>query len=192
MLRRTPPARPAAACSPDAYVSIRQHTLAYVSECPAGSRAHAADQMCRMVAYLGTSRHALKEAISPPSERDWAILQLQPPTSACRPTLSYKHESTPHTSAYVSIRQHTSAYVSIRQHTLARRMHMSAYVRRPTESYEYECTPHASAYVSIRQLARCIRQHTPAGQKCRMSMNAHCPQAAYVSIRQHSSAYVCV
>jgi hypothetical protein len=40
-----------------------------------------------------------------------------------------------HTSAYVSIRQHTSAYVSIRQHT-------SAYV---------SIRQHTSAYVSIRK-----------------------------------------
>jgi len=82
------------------------------------------------------------------------------------------------------IRQHTSANVSSPDA-------YAAYVSRPNESYEYECTPHTSAYVSIRQLARCIRQHTSAGQMCRMSMNAHRPQAAYVSIRQHTYEYEC-
>jgi hypothetical protein len=92
-----------------------------------------------------------------------------------------------HTSAYVSIRQHTSAYVSIRQHT-------SAYV---------SIRQHTSAYVS----RGAIRQHTFSLEEAlKCSSTCHCvlrsasaPESCvgiclhtYVSIRQHTSAYVSI
>jgi hypothetical protein len=123
-----------------------------------------------------------------------------------------------HSPAYVSIRQHTSAYVSIRQHTSAyvsekghyclchTRLHISAYV---------SIRQHPSASVSIRQCKRppLPLSHSPGNTESSLPTHRanaassgqfrpppprgdtpnpppHLHTSAYVSIRQHTSAYV--
>jgi hypothetical protein len=68
------------------------------------------------------------------------------------------HNTTEHTSAYVSIRQHTSAYVSIRQHTPADVRHnnidvSSYYLDMCVLILVYMC-PHARTHVSVVQAQR--------------------------------------
>jgi hypothetical protein len=124
-----------------------------------------------------------------------------------------------HTSAYVSIcqhastcvsmRQHTSAYGIIRTHTLAyvsMRQHASAYVIIRTHTYAYvsirQHTSAASASHSISRppllLLHVLFQNRTVserprgwrGRKRRAERLRVCGAGAYVSIRQHTSAYV--
>jgi predicted metal-dependent hydrolase len=76
--------------------------------------------------------------------------------------------------AYVSIRQHTSAYVSIRQHT-------SAYVSiTAVELYENVANHARREYAAAHDVVPLLRPLLPN--------SVH--TSAYVSIRQHTSAYV--
>jgi len=125
--------------------------------------------------------------------------------------LAHLLTATRHTSAYVSIRQHTSAYVSILQHKSAYvgiRQHTSAYVsiRQHTSTY-VSIRQHKSAHVSIPALHRPLASSSLAAypvlhlvESALQVTEAHDaagdlrapPRSAYVSIRQHTSAYVCV
>jgi hypothetical protein len=114
-----------------------------------------------------------------------------------------------HMSAYISIRQHTSAYVSIRQHAnVSIRQHTSAYIF-PSflcRTKARNSPANTSAYVSIRQQyvthtsARRQHTHMSAHSYAARKRGTHhraCPQASapchpYVSIRQHTSAYVSI
>jgi hypothetical protein len=109
-----------------------------------------------------------------------------------------------HTSAYVGVRQHMSAYVSIRQHTF-----VSGSTRVPSRAAAATPPPHpapssppltlpSSSFEHRRPMRRrdvhtsayvSIRQHTSA-YLCRGGGDAH--TSAYVSIRQHTSAYVSI
>jgi hypothetical protein len=90
-----------------AYVSIRQHTSAYVE-------ASAAPRYPVAPAPYACIRSAYVQACI------WHTFSIR---AAIRSAYVQSYvRIRQHTSAYVSIRQHTSAYVSIRQHT-------SAYVR---------------------------------------------------------------
>jgi hypothetical protein len=122
-----------------AYVSIRLHTSAYVTDCLFCSL-----RRFSLIAATCTGASATGCPVSIARRRSCSNL---------------------HTSAYVSIRQHTSAYVSIRQNT---RPHTSAYVsttclarHRPTDSMAPAilCGMHSTApptaFVYV-----CIRQHT--------------------------------
>jgi hypothetical protein len=121
-----------------AYVSIRQHTPAYVSctpvrgiwrVCASYSRARE-ELVCQRSVPLAASEHSRRTETTGPPPAYVSIRQ--------------------HPSAYVSIRQHSSAFVSIRQHTT------SAYVCIRLHTSAYVCIRlHSSAYV-------CIRQHTYA------------------------------
>jgi hypothetical protein len=98
-----------------AYVSIRQHTSAYVSIrhiLASTSTPVYANRWCteHTSAHVSTRQHTS------------AYVSIRQPTSADvsrRQHTSADVSKRQHTSAYVSIRQHTSAYVSIRQHTSA-------------------------------------------------------------------------
>jgi hypothetical protein len=79
-----------------AYVSIRQHTLAYV--CIRRLVATRASVPPHAPAYVSIRQHTLA----------YVCIRRLVATPASVP---------PHAPAYVSIRQHTSAYVSIRVHT---------------------------------------------------------------------------
>jgi hypothetical protein len=82
------------------YVSIRQHTSAYVS-------IRGAEGYLSIVPYVSIRQHTS------------AYVSIRQRTSAYgAPKATYQQCLT---SAYVSIRQHTSAYVSVRQHTGRRR-----------------------------------------------------------------------
>ena len=119
--------------------------------------------------------------------------------------------------AFVGIRQHTSAYVSIRQHTS-----WNALSPAPTSCARSvgSIRQHTSAYVSIRKRMRlpargarrkdgrhCVRMPPPRLHTHRRSLRRplplhtrflhHCfccslPSVVYVSIRQHTSAYVSI
>jgi hypothetical protein len=78
-----------------------------------------------------------------------------------------------HTSACVSIRQHTSAYVSIRQHTPRAQEPVRALV--------------------VQYLSLVVKYLSQPSSRISEEYAAHTPCAhtsAYVSIRQHTSAYV--
>jgi hypothetical protein len=174
-----------------AYVSIRQHTPAYVSmhTCGGGGRStgRLASRGVARREHAGSREKSRRaSALSPRAAthlHTTAYVSIRQHTSAeesrrasalsprCYPPADGRIRQ--HMSAYVSIRQHTSAYVSRRQHT-------SAYV---------SIRQHASAYVSIRQHASAyvsIRQHTSAYVSKRTC------GPAYVSIRQHTSASVSI
>jgi hypothetical protein len=114
-----------------------------------------------------------------------------------------------HTSAYVSRRPHTSAYVSKRQHTCFEGQeridlgaHTSAYVSiRQHTCFEGQERVELSAQRLAQQLQlhiyctyiSCIQLYTlhPAREVLKaivLTLNQHA--SAYVSIRQHTSAYV--
>jgi hypothetical protein len=78
--------------------------------------------------------------------------------------------------AYVSIRQHTSAYCSIRQHTVA---HVS---RRVAYAHCIQTYIHTYIYIYI---------HVQIAAQCTHLLLSPPPStSAYVSIRQHTSAYL--
>ena len=87
--------------------------------------------------------------------------------------------------AYVSIRQHTSAYVSIRQHTSAnapRHRRQESFERREQAALVF-----AILYQQLRQyLYFCTEGRTASREESLSSTTS----IAYVSIRQHTSAYV--
>jgi hypothetical protein len=93
-----------------AYVSLRQHTSAYVS-----MLRDLLYGLCRWLAGTCTRQHTSAHVSS---------VSIRQHTSAY--VSIRQHTSRQHTSAYVSIRQHTSAYVSIRHVSI--RQHTSAYV----------------------------------------------------------------
>ncbi len=111
-----------------AYVSIRQHTSAYVRRRRRGS----SFGCLHTSAYISIRQHTS------------AYVSIRQHTSAY---VSIRQ----HTSAYVSMRQHTSAYVSIRQHTSAYvsiRPHIIAV--RQGELFGVPATP-ASVFVRFNQ-----------------------------------------
>jgi hypothetical protein len=90
-----------------------------------------------------------------------------------------------HTSAYVSIRQHTSAYVSIRQSPCtSRRGGRRSRVRRGVGRGLRHLPPPCSCEIGRRRVA----DRVPAVAARQM----HRLPVAYVSIRQHTSAYVSI
>jgi hypothetical protein len=100
-----------------AYVSIRQHTSAYVSSVDAAGTRQCLVQHLHTSAYVSIRQHtSAYVSISQLSRSGREVSSVPCPAPVCRQ----------HTSAYVSIRQHTSAYVSIqayvsiRQHTYLR------------------------------------------------------------------------
>jgi hypothetical protein len=141
------------------YVSIRQHTSAYVRK---GLDANWHAPAAYVSVYVSIRQHTSAYA---------SIRQHTPAFASIRQ----------HTSAYVSTRQHTPAYaiayVCIRQHTCANwhaplAARLVARIRQHTSAY-VSIRQHTSAYVSIRttgctpcgsprELAcsTCIRQHT--------------------------------
>ncbi len=117
-----------------AYVSIRQHTSAYVSRGTSALDEHRGERYARrlMVRDDGT-----------PHVFGCRCLILRDAAPVLRQ----------HTSAYVSIRQHTSAYVCIRQQSLILRDAapvLAHNVRQRTSAY-VSIRQNMSAYVSIRQ-----------------------------------------
>ena len=185
------------------YVSIRQHTSAYVSR---------RQQTCDGGGVWGHQSALCGERFCPVmlkkrSGRMSAYVSIRQHTSACV-------QIRQHTSKYVSIRQHTSAYVQIRQH-------MPAYLRIRQQTSAYvSIRQHTSAYVSIRRythlgevrlllfsfrgvFAHVLSFSSPPSSlslKTRtlrqLSSWLHVPHrhdlhtSAYVSIRQHTSTYV--
>jgi pantothenate kinase len=94
-----------------AYVSIRQHTSAYVSivEAPTCSpETYDSSLLLLLPAYVSIRQHTS------------AYVSIRQHTSAYVRTPPYSH-SCLNMSAYVSIRQHTSAYVSITTHAATTR-----------------------------------------------------------------------
>jgi hypothetical protein len=101
-----------------AYVSIRQHTSAYVSQkrsssvtassCASPRAAYVSMRLQHTSAYVSIRQHTSAKSAAAAWQRPHAPVRAQ-------------HSSfiRQHTSAYVSIRQHTSAYISIRQNTPA-------------------------------------------------------------------------
>ena len=145
-----------------AYVSIRQHTSACVS--------------IRQISYEGM-----------PGEDTAGCMPLTSQPVSIRPLRQ-------HTSAYVSIRQHTPAYVCIRLHRCM-----------PATSQPVSIRQHTSAYVSTRQhMSACVHACYFPADGARAGMPADITQERhvaylharclhlYVSIRQHTSAYVSV
>jgi hypothetical protein len=146
-----------------AYVSIRQHTSAYVcthlEQGVAAAAAAACVDCCPWInprcyrcqhtsAYVSIQQHTSARTLS----KAWRRPRLLPASTAARGLI---HDAIAvsirqHTSACVSIRQHTSAYVSIRQHT-------SAYgsIRQHTAA-DVSIRQQTSAYVSIRVSCRGI------------------------------------
>jgi hypothetical protein len=113
------------------YVSIRQHTSAYVS--------------IREDIYHTSAYVRIREDIYQPTLSVWSSEEQRRAVAVCTCIRQ-------HTSAHVSIRQHTSAYVRTRQHTAYVSISATAeslcliYVR---------MRPHTSAYVSIAK-SRCL------------------------------------
>jgi hypothetical protein len=101
-----------------------------------------------------------------------------------------------HTPAYVSIRQHTSAYVSIRQHASAYvSMHLPAQMAMvqtppscPVSTFLHtsvsRSTPPPSTTIILCH-TRMLASNEP--EKTRIRQHT----SAYVSMRQHASAYLC-
>ncbi len=152
-----------------AYVSIRQHTSAYVS---IRSNLISSPLPTVKVPYIRQHTYISQDTSAYVSIRQHtpAYVSIRQHTSAygrisspmlhmCRHTVI--HVSSYYKSAYVSIRQHTSAYVSIRQHTVV--SHRQCYVG--VVILPYMC-PHTTVCVSsyyyvcvLILLHRC--RHTP-------------------------------
>jgi hypothetical protein len=139
LLRRRARTR-SAACS-TAYVSIRQHTSAYVLSCFDAARELDPPPVVQHTsAYVSIRQHTSCLASTPRANsiRRLHVRACMRPyaISVCgQPSASVSIRQ--HPSASVSIRQHTSAYVSIRQHSDST----------PTSA----CVWAPAAYVSIRQ-----------------------------------------
>jgi hypothetical protein len=89
-----------------AHVSIRQHTLAYVSIRHAGVSICTSVKASKMSTLRwGLAVRPILSIVLTKSARSWSHCPC------------FSHSTCQHTSAHVSTRQHTSAYVSIRQHT---------------------------------------------------------------------------
>jgi hypothetical protein len=142
-----------------AYVSIRQHTSAYLWQRSAATRKP-------RVLY---AKPALPSACA----------CIRQHTSAYVSTCTYV-SIRQRTSAYVSICQHMSAYVSIRQHlhivaldSVSVRQHTSAYVslRQRTSAY-VSVRQHTSAYVSIRRARTTVRMRLHGLQQAQTQLVA--------------------
>ncbi len=180
-----------------AYVSIRQHTSAYVSirQPSACAEAH---------------RTCIRQHTS--AQHTSAYVSIRQP-SACAEAhrTCIRPRIRPHirqqTSAYVSTRQHTSAYVSIRQSSEARLrrglVHLSVHVAEAfaealNNSRVPACvsTSHTSAYVSIRQHTSAYvstRQHTSQRRsRAEALINRHSSTLVIRHTSQHTSAYVSI
>jgi hypothetical protein len=169
-----------------AYVSIRQHTSAYVSIRQAVSsdtciRRHTSAYGIRKYTSAYVSMRQAVGATPLPS------ISMEQRALYIRPTSAYVRIR-PHTSAYVAVESRDTsalAYVSIRQQT-------SAYVSKGTSALDEhggegysrrlmvcdDGTPHVfgCCCLILRDAAPVLRQHP----------------SAYISIRQHTSAYVCI
>jgi hypothetical protein len=206
---------PIAVC---AYVSIRQHTSAYVSirQTLAGVysiRQHTSAyvsirQTLAGVYSIAVCRHQYSSMRTHIYQYDDACSSMRTHVAVCEHTYRLRHEHFILLPRHFKFAFHSaesllracegvSAYVSIRQHTSAYVSIRSAYVSIRT-----------SAYVSMRQicLPQCeepperaprrasIRQHTSAYASIRQHASAYASirqhTSAYVSIRQHTSAYV--
>jgi hypothetical protein len=156
--------------TPTAYVSIRQHTSAYVSRWVDAS-AYVSRWVDARQPHRALHTYSIRQHTSAcisirqhTSEYVSKRVDARQPHRALHTYSIRQHPSayvsSPHTSAYVSIRQHASAYVSIRQHTLAYvsiRQHTSAYSIRPNTRQ-----PHRASTTGPRnsRTARCVRKCT--------------------------------
>ncbi len=190
-----------------AYVSIRQHTSAYVSYLHAHHKLPLKNQHDHSGLHT-TARELLTLAQS--HDVAFALHLRRTHTAVIHAYVSIRQHTSayvrirPHTSAYVCIRQHASAYVSIRLHTSAYLQHTSACIHQHTSEYLSTscvdlngcCFMHTSAYISIRQhMSACIHQHTSVYFRTSCGdlkgccfMHSH--MSAYVSL--HTSAYVSI
>jgi hypothetical protein len=151
-----------------AYVSIREHTSAYVSirhQHTSAYRSCRGRRRCQCQRSRGSSRG--RRGGGP----RWSIvlrllrghnLHASAHVSTCQHTPAFvsllwgtTYLSGRHNSAYVSIRQNTSAYVRIRQHTSA-----SGFLGGTTSGIGGHSQ--ADSYVSIRHTTYVIREHSPA------------------------------
>jgi hypothetical protein len=158
-----------------AYVSIRQHTSAYVHGClDAGARTPRG-----LPAYVSIQQHTSRMPGRRSTQAAWSSCIRQHTsayvTDARMPDA--RRVVFLHTSAYVSIRQHTSAYVSIR---VSIRQLTSAYVSIHTPAARPKRRRH---WMGARPPRRLV-------SSCAVSIRQHTSE--YVSIRQHTSAYVSI
>ncbi len=151
---------------PSAYVSIRQHTSAYVSIRHLRASAPTCSIRQHTSAYVSIRQHTSAYVTCVQVLQPSAYVSIRQHTSAYVTCVQVLQPS-----AYVSIRQHTSAYVSIRQHT-------SAYVS----------IRHLRS--SAPALSLCSLPPSPAAVAAPVPRSL--PAPAYVSIRQHTSAYVSI
>jgi hypothetical protein len=151
-----------------AYVSIRQHTSAYVS-----IRQPSLLHIASPTAFFTTCKDvSIRQHTS-------AYVSIR---QRCPSSLLHTASATAFFTTCGD--QHTSAYVSIRQHTSLLHIASATAFLLPVKTSAYaSIRQHTSAYVSI-------RQHTSASAFFTTCGDQH--TSAYVSIRQHTSAYVSI